>query len=72
MVNWGNILDNKVGQDAIRKFANGDLSCEGVQKVFRAGTDRQISGEVRNLIRTRGTHAARQAARKALRRRNLI
>lgn len=72
MVNWGNILDQPVGRDAIRMFANGDISCETVQKIFRAGKDRELSGQVRNLIRTKGTHAARQVARKALKRRNLL
>lgn len=72
MVNWSNILSEPVGQNAIRMFANGDLSCEEVQKIFRAGQDRAVSGQVRSLIRNRGTANARQIARKALRRRNLI
>ena len=72
MVNWGNILSQPVGRTAIQKFATGSMSCEEVQKVFRAGRDRDVSGQVRNLIRTKGTKSARQIARKALQRRNLI
>ena len=72
MINWTNILSNKVGQHAIKKFAMGEYNCEEVQKVFRAQPDRATSGQVRSLIRNRGTANARQVARKALRRRNLI
>jgi hypothetical protein len=72
MTNWKKILDHQIGQTAIQKFANGEISCESVQKVFRAGTDREASGDVRRLIRTKGTSYARQIAKKALKRRNLI
>ena len=72
MINWGNILQNPVGCAAIQKFANGELNCEEVQKVFRAGKDRDTSGQIRSLIRNKGTAQARKAARQALRRRNLI
>jgi len=72
MVNWTNVLSNKVGTHAVKKFALGELSCESVQQVFRAGANREVSGQVRKLIRERGTAEARRVARKALRRRNLI
>ena len=72
MINWTNVLSNKVGTHAVKKFALGELSCESVQQVFRASKDREASGDVRRLIRERGTAEARKAARKALRRRNLI
>ena len=72
MVNWTNVLSHKVGQVAIEKFALGEMNCEDVQEVFRAGKDREASGDVRRLIRNKGTQYARRIARKALRRRNLI
>jgi len=72
MINWGNILDDPIGCDAIEMFAEGQLNCEEVQQVFRAGKNRKASGQVRNLIRTRGTKEARQIARKALKRRGLV
>ena len=72
MVNWTNVLSNKVVQHAVKKFALGEYNCEKIQQVFRAGADREVSGQVRKLIRERGTAEARRVARKALRRRNLI
>lgn len=72
MVNWENVLSHSVGQEAVKRFALGEYSCEDVQQVFRAGQDREASGDVRRLIRTHGTQYARRIARKALRRRNLI
>lgn len=72
MVNWTNVLSNKVGTHAVKKFALGEYNCEDVQKVFRAGTDRKVSGQIRRLIRERGTAEARQIAKKALRRRGLV
>jgi len=72
MVNWGNILSDPTGRSAVKMFANGDLSCEKVQRVFRAGKDRDLSGQIRSLIRNKGTAEARRLARKALKRRNLI
>jgi len=71
MTQWNKVLSNQVGQDAIRMFAKGDLSCENVQKVFR-NNDKEASGEVRSLIRTKGTADARKIARKALQRRGLL
>jgi hypothetical protein len=72
MVNWGNILNDPTGRCAVKMFANGDLSCEKVQRVFRAGQDRDLSGQIRSLIRNKGTAEARRLARKALKRRDLI
>ena len=72
MINWTNVLSRKVGQHAVKKFVLGEYNCEDVQKVFRAGADREASGAVRRLIRERGTAEARQIARKALRRRGLV
>ncbi len=72
MVNWTNILDKPVGRSAIQKFALGDLNCEEVQQVFRAGKNREASGQVRGLIRDKGTQTARRIARKALKRRGLL
>ncbi len=70
MVQWANVLKNQTGKKAITKFATGELNCEEVQKVFR-NKDREVSGEVRSLIRTKGTAEARRIARKALRRRGI-
>ena len=72
MVNWTKVLDRKTGQEAIKKFAMGEYNCEKVQQVFRAGQDREASGDVRRLIRTRGTQLARRIAKKALKRRGLV
>jgi len=63
---------NQLDVQQFKNLATGSMSCEEVQKVFRAGRDRDVSGQVRNLIRTKGTKSARQIARKALQRRNLI
>lgn len=65
-------MSKSVGVNAVKQFATGDFNCEDVQKVFRAGKDREASGQVRNLIRTKGTKSARTIARKALRRRGLV
>jgi hypothetical protein len=72
MVNWTNVLSHKVGKEAVKRFALGEYNCEKIQQIFRAGQDREASGDVRRLIRTRGTQEARRIAKKALRRRNLI
>lgn len=72
MTNWTNVLSNRVGQHAVKKFALGEYNCEEVQKVFRSGKDREISGQIRKLIRTKGTAKARRIARMALRRRNML
>jgi glutaredoxin 2 len=71
MTNWNKVLSHPTGQSAIKKFALGEYSCEDVQQVFR-NKDREASGDVRRLIRNKGTQYARRIARKALRRRNLI
>ena len=71
MVNWGKILEQSIGVSAISMFADGRLNCEEVQQVFRAQKDRKMSGEIRNLIRTKGTAEARRIARKALKRRGI-
>lgn len=70
MTQWNKVLSKPVGQNAIRMFAEGNLSCENVQKVFR-NNDKEASGQVRSLIREKGTAEARKIARKALRRRGI-
>ena len=72
MVNWRKILDQRVGQIAVQKFVNNELSRDGFMEVFRAGEDRESNSQVRSLVRERGVKRARKAAREALRRRNLI
>ena len=72
MVNWTNVLSDKVGTHAVKKFALGEYNCEEVQKVFRSGKDRETSGQIRRLIRERGTAEARRIARRALSRRGLV
>ena len=72
MTKWERILDSQTGKTAMTMFASGNLSCESVQQVFRAGVDREVSGEVRRLIRDNGTQYARRLTRKALRRRSLM
>jgi hypothetical protein len=69
---WNDILSHSVGRNAMIQFANGDLNCEEVQKVFRAGKDRAMSGAVRSLIRNNGTAEARKRTRTALKRRKII
>ena len=72
MVNWNAVLGTgKVGVNAVRNFVEGKLNCEQVQVCFRNRYP-EASGELRRVIRERGTHAARTLAKKALRRRNLI
>lgn len=72
MVNWTNVLSNPVNVGAIQLFAQGKLNCEDVQRVFRVLPDRNAAGDVRKLIRTRGTQLARRISRKALRRRSMM
>ena len=72
MTKWDNVLETgSVGVDALRNFAEGKLSCEGVQVVFRKRYP-EASATVRNLIRDRGTHEARKLAKTALKRRGLL
>jgi len=70
--NWTRVLSNPVNVGAVQMFAQGGLSCEGVQRVFRVLPDREVAGQVRQLIRTRGTQLSRRISRKALRRRGLM
>lgn len=72
MIQWNKVLSNPVNVGAVQMFAQGELNCESVQRVFRALPDREVAGQVRRLIRSRGTMVARNISRKALRRRNLI
>ena len=71
-VNWNRVLSTPVSVGAVQMFAEGNLNCEDVQRVFRIGRDREAAGQVRKLIRTRGTQLARRISRKALRRRELM
>lgn len=72
MVNWTNVLSQEVGQCAVKAFVVGELSRDNFLKVFSVGKDREINSQIRNLVRNRGVREARQVARKALRRRDLI
>ncbi len=70
MTNW-NVVFETGEFNALTEFANGQLSCENVQKVFRNQYP-EASAELRNLIRTKGTAYARRLTRKALKRRVLV
>lgn len=70
-VNWTKVFGTTVGKNAALKFAQNDLSGETLQAVFRAGQDRELSGQIRKLVRG-GTPLARRIARKAARRRGLM
>jgi hypothetical protein len=69
MVNWTNVLSNKVGRNAVVKFATGELSRDNLLKTFSGKPE---ASDVRQLVRTKGAQESRRIARKALRRRNLI
>lgn len=69
MVNWNDVLSNKVGKSAVVKFATGSLSRDNLLKVFSGKPE---ATEMRQLVRNKGAQYARRVARKALRRRNLI
>lgn len=72
MIKWNKVLSNPVNVGAVQMFAQGELNCENVQRVFRALPDREVAGQVRRLIRSHGTQLARRISRKALRRRELM
>lgn len=71
-VNWTKVFGTKVGKNAALKFAQNELSGETLQAVFRAGTDRELSGQIRKLVRERGVALARRITKKAAKRRNMI
>ena len=72
MVKWEKVLNKTVGCCAVQKFVEGSLSGFNLQKVFAACTDSEVSGQVRNLVRSKGAKEARRIAKKALKRRNLV
>lgn len=65
--NWEEIL--RVAGQTLTQFATGNASGNALQNVVK-NTD--ASGEVRNLLRSRGVTETRRIARKALRRRGLL
>lgn len=71
-VNWTKVFGTTVGKSAALKFAQNELSGETLQAVFRAGQDRELSGQIRKLVRERGVALARRITKKAAKRRNMI
>jgi len=66
MTNWNAIIE-EVGKDNLVNFVKGELSGSHLYDLAR-GTE--VSGQVRNLVRTGGVQRARKIAREALRRRS--
>lgn len=71
-IRWNDVLSNELYAGTMMMFATNRLSGKKTEKIFRLTKNHVASGEVRRLIRNRGTVAARNVARKSLRRRSLI
>jgi hypothetical protein len=62
VVNWTEILDSAWGTQDVRDFVRGNISRDNMIELYP---------ELRSVIRSKGVQSVRQAARKALNRRNV-
>ncbi len=68
MTKWNVILETAWDKEAMKQFAQGNLSGRQLYNEF---VYTPVGGEVRNLLRDNGVRRARQLAKKAVNRRGL-